>query len=157
MTLKTRIFAHHPRVQLARLMFCWWRHSRLVMTSQWPDNCDTNTWQVISNLSILFTAIFTAGRVRNVCMYVCVCVCVYMYIHICACSYAYAYEHAYAYAYAYAYVYVYVYVNDWKGDTSDVKYSLSSRLIKGLRMVARALWRSEASRVVPWSETLHEP
>ena len=29
--------------------------------------------------------------------------------------------------------------------------------IKGLRMVARALWRSEARRVVPWSETLHEP
>ena len=27
----------------------------------------------------------------------------------------------------------------------------------GLRMVARALWRSEARRVVPWSETLHEP
>ena len=24
-------------------------------------------------------------------------------------------------------------------------------------MVARALWRSEARRVVPWSETLHEP
>ena len=30
-------------------------------------------------------------------------------------------------------------------------------LLKGLRMVARALWRSEARRVVPWSETLHEP
>ena len=27
-------------------------------------------------------------------------------------------------------------------------------LLKGLRMVARALWRSEARRVVPWSETL---
>ena len=24
-------------------------------------------------------------------------------------------------------------------------------------MVARALWRSEARRVVPWSETLHSP
>ena len=34
---------------------------------------------------------------------------------------------------------------------------LSSIIIKGLRMVARALWRSEARRVVPWSETLHEP
>ena len=36
----------------------------------------------------------------------------------------------------------------------------SSKLVqfdKGLRMVARALWRSEARRVVPWSETLHEP
>ena len=30
-------------------------------------------------------------------------------------------------------------------------------LLKGWRMVARALWRSEARRVVPWSETLHEP
>ena len=30
-------------------------------------------------------------------------------------------------------------------------------LLKGLRMVDRALWRSEARRVVPWSETLHEP
>ena len=29
--------------------FCWWRHNRLAMTSQWPDNCDANTWQVISN------------------------------------------------------------------------------------------------------------
>ena len=32
-----------------------------------------------------------------------------------------------------------------------------SGLVKGLRMVDRALWRSEARRVVPWSETLHEP
>ena len=31
------------------------------------------------------------------------------------------------------------------------------KLLKGLRMVDRALWRSEARRVVPWSETLHEP
>ena len=39
-----------------------------------------------------------------------------------------------------------------------VTSSLKSRaLLKGLRMVARALWRSEARRVVPWSETLHEP
>ena len=38
MTLKMRIFTH-----------CWWRHNRLAMTSQWPDNCDANTWQVISN------------------------------------------------------------------------------------------------------------
>ena len=28
--------------------------------------------------------------------------------------------------------------------------------LKRLRMAARALWRSEARRVVPWSETLHE-
>ena len=49
MTLKTRIFTHHPRVSLARFTFCWWRHNRLAMTWQWPDNCDANTWQVISN------------------------------------------------------------------------------------------------------------
>ena len=49
MKLKTRIFACHPRVSLARFTFCWWRHNRLAMTSQWPDNCDANTWQVISN------------------------------------------------------------------------------------------------------------
>ena len=29
--------------------------------------------------------------------------------------------------------------------------------LKGLRMVARALWRSKTSRVVSWSEILHEP
>ena len=46
---KMRIFTHHPCVSLARCTFCWWRHIRLAMTSQWPDNCDTNTWQVISN------------------------------------------------------------------------------------------------------------
>ena len=33
----------------------------------------------------------------------------------------------------------------------------SNARLKGLRMVARALWRSEARKVVPWSETLHEP
>ena len=37
------------RVSLARFMFCWWRHNRLAMTSQWPDNCDAITWMVISN------------------------------------------------------------------------------------------------------------
>ena len=51
----------------ARFMLCCWRHNRLAMTSQWPDKCDANTWQVKSNsLDIdFFTAIFTAGRVRN--------------------------------------------------------------------------------------------
>ena len=41
-------------------------------------------------------------------------------------------------------------------DALDVNFLLWV-LLKGLRMVARALWRSEARRVVPWSETLHEP
>ena len=53
MTLKTRIFSHHPRASLARFSFCWWRHNRLAMTSQWPDHCDANTWQVISNSSYI--------------------------------------------------------------------------------------------------------
>ena len=49
MTIKTTIFTHRLRVSLARFSFCWWRHNRLLMTSQWPDNCDTIMWIVISN------------------------------------------------------------------------------------------------------------
>ena len=45
MTLKTRIFTHHPHVSLARFALCW----RLAMMSQWPDLCDADTWQMISN------------------------------------------------------------------------------------------------------------
>ena len=48
MTLKTRIFTQHPRVSFARFTLCWWCHNQLAMTSQWPENCDANTWQVIS-------------------------------------------------------------------------------------------------------------
>ena len=48
-TLKTTIFTHRSRVSLARFSFCWWRHNRLLMTSQWPDNCDAITWIMISN------------------------------------------------------------------------------------------------------------
>ena len=46
---KTTRFTHRPRVSLARFSFCWWRHHRLLMTSQWPDNCDAITWIMISN------------------------------------------------------------------------------------------------------------
>ena len=49
MTIKTTGFTHHPRVSLTRFSFCWCRHNRLLMTSQWPDNCDVITWMVISN------------------------------------------------------------------------------------------------------------
>ena len=49
MTIKTPIFAHRPRVSLARFSFCWWRHNRLLMTSQWPDSFDAITWIVISS------------------------------------------------------------------------------------------------------------
>ena len=36
-------------VSLARFPLCWWRYNWLLMTSQWPDNCDAITWIVISN------------------------------------------------------------------------------------------------------------
>ena len=39
----------------------------------------------------------------------------------------------------------------------DVLRLYDMAILKGFKMVARALWRSEARRVVPWSETLHEP
>ena len=29
--------------------FCSWRHNRLLMTSQWADNCDVSMWMMISN------------------------------------------------------------------------------------------------------------
>ena len=45
----TTIFTHRPRVSLTQFSFCWWHHNRLLMTSQWPDNCDAITWIVISN------------------------------------------------------------------------------------------------------------
>ena len=47
--VKTEIFTHQPRVSLARFTFCWWRHNRLAITPQWPDDCDANTWQMIYN------------------------------------------------------------------------------------------------------------
>ena len=40
---------HRPHVSLARFLLCWWRHNRLLMTSQRQDNCDVITWIVISN------------------------------------------------------------------------------------------------------------
>ena len=50
-TIKTTIFTHRSRVSLARFSYCWWRHNRLLVTSQRPDN-----------------QIFTDGRVRNNCI-----------------------------------------------------------------------------------------
>ena len=49
MMIKMTIFRHRPHVSLAQFLFCWWCHNRLLMMSQWPDNCDTITWIVISN------------------------------------------------------------------------------------------------------------
>ena len=49
MTIKMTIFTHRPRVSLVRFSFCWWRHNGLLMTSQWPDNCDSVMYIVKSN------------------------------------------------------------------------------------------------------------
>ena len=63
MTIKTMIFTHHPGVSLARFSFWWWRHKRLLMTSQWPNNCDAIMCKVISNsLDIDFIDGDTHGR-----------------------------------------------------------------------------------------------
>ena len=45
----TTIFSHRPRVSLALFSFCWWRHNRLLMTSEWPANCGAITWIVLFN------------------------------------------------------------------------------------------------------------
>ena len=44
-----KIFTSRSRGSLAQSTFCWWRHNRVLMTSQWPDNCDAITWKVTSN------------------------------------------------------------------------------------------------------------
>ena len=46
---KNNIFTHRPCVSLAPFSFCWWHHNQLLMTSQWPNNCDEIKWIVISN------------------------------------------------------------------------------------------------------------
>ena len=46
MTIKRRSLHIVP---MSHSWFCWWRHNRLLMTSQWLDNCDAITWIVISN------------------------------------------------------------------------------------------------------------
>ena len=38
-TIKTMIFTHRPRVSLSQFTFCWWRHNRLLMTSQMHYKC----------------------------------------------------------------------------------------------------------------------
>ena len=46
---KMAIFPHRPHVSLAHFTVCCWCHKQLLMATQWPDNCDVSTWQVISN------------------------------------------------------------------------------------------------------------
>ena len=76
MTIKTTIFTHRPRVSLVRFSFCWWRHNWLLMTSQWPDNCDSVTYIVISNsLDIDFIHGDIHGRSCKK-----LCTCIYIYI-----------------------------------------------------------------------------
>ena len=44
-----KIFTQLTSVSLFLFTFCWWRHNRLLMTSQWPDNCVRITQTVIYN------------------------------------------------------------------------------------------------------------
>ena len=46
---KMTIFAHQPHVSVVQFTFCWWRHYKLLMTSQCEDNCDSSMWKVILN------------------------------------------------------------------------------------------------------------
>ena len=46
---KTTIFTHRSRVSLTWFSFWWWCHNWLLMTSQWPDNCDAIAWIAICN------------------------------------------------------------------------------------------------------------
>ena len=57
------IFTHWYHVAIARFTFCWGRHNRLLMMSQWPDNCDAITWIVVSHsLDIKFIPGDIQGR-----------------------------------------------------------------------------------------------
>ena len=49
MMIKMTILTHCPHVSLTRFSFCWWHHNQLLMTSQWPDNCDVIMWIMIPN------------------------------------------------------------------------------------------------------------
>ena len=70
-TIKMTIFSHRPCVSLVRFSACWWHHNWLLMTSQWPDNCDTITWIVISNsLDIDFIHGGIHGRSCKKCIFV---------------------------------------------------------------------------------------
>ena len=53
MAIKTTIFTYRQRVSLVQFVFCWWRHNRLLMKSQWPDYCDAMTWILISNSLVI--------------------------------------------------------------------------------------------------------
>ena len=47
--------SRNPNSCISIFCICWWRHNRLLMTSQWPDSCDAITSIMISNsLDIIF-------------------------------------------------------------------------------------------------------
>ena len=66
------------RVSLAQLSFCWWRHYRLLMTSQLQDNCDVITWISISiSLDIDFIHGDIHGRSCKKLFYIIFFFCIY--------------------------------------------------------------------------------
>ena len=76
--IKTTIFTHRPRVSLARFSFCWWLHSRLLITSQWPHNYVMITWSVISNS---WDIDFIHGDIHGrSCKKICLLMLTYLYI-----------------------------------------------------------------------------
>ena len=64
---KKAILIHRPRVSLVRFTFCWWRHNRLLMTSQIVSRT-SEKWCLTCLISFLFAAVFTTGRVINIAM-----------------------------------------------------------------------------------------
>ena len=78
---KTTIFWHRPRVSLARFSFCWWSHNRLLMTSQWPGNCDAITWIGISHsLDVYFIHGDIHGRSRKIVQRISMCAVIFSLI-----------------------------------------------------------------------------
>ena len=64
---KTTSCTHRSCVSLARFSFCWWSHNRLLMRSQWPDDCDAIAWIMISNsLDIDYIHGDIHGQCKNV-------------------------------------------------------------------------------------------
>ena len=61
--MKTTVLTYRHHFSLALITFGKWRHSRLLITSQLPDNCDASTEKVISNsIDINFTRGNVHGR-----------------------------------------------------------------------------------------------
>ena len=167
------IFTNRPRVSLARFTFCWWRHNRLPMTSQWPGHCGAIMGIMISNSNLNIGFIYGDVRIRS-------CTNLFQLRSTNSRQIVWnidmiSLNHNGLWASV-----IGRNVQPFSDATDDplaqpqtadkclpfgvcketVKESTNDcawRFLKGLRMVARAFWKSEARRVVPWSETLHEP